>query len=457
MYAGYIVELKDGRLHPNANKLKIWNIFDTNVITDLSYNDGDVCVYFPSDGQLSEEYCKQTNLVKKYKPVSECSEEELSGKSIVTKDGIDCINIGGYMDPEKRNVQAIRLRGEKSDGILMPIETLSNFGDVNTLKIGMCIIDFNGHEICRKYIPKKRQQKTIGADQRLKKNKKELKYDVRYPYFMEHKDTEQLAYNQSAFHEGDTIYLTRKIHGTSQRSGNTIRESVSNGFIRKLFKLRPKITKDYGCVSGTRRTTLRSYNGGFYGNNEFRYPYHEFFNGVLPKGMEVYYEIAGWVNENTPIMSSVSNSKVKDKGFLKQYGETTTFTYGCEPGKSRMFVYRITMTNEDGVVVELPTEACMKWCERFGCEFVPVLDKFIYTTWEDLNERIQKWLDIPEPLADGQHIVEGVVVRIDNRLNFTAYKAKSYNFKVLEGIIKDEADAPDIEEAEELIMQNEEY
>ena len=33
---------------------------------------------------------------------------------------------------------------------------------------------------------------------------------------------------------------------------------------------------------------------------------------------------------------------------------------------------------------------------------------------------------------------------------FTCYKTKSFTFKVLEGIIKDSADTPDMEEAEEL-------
>jgi hypothetical protein len=35
-----------------------------------------------------------------------------------------------------------------------------------------------------------------------------------------------------------------------------------------------------------------------------------------------------------------------------------------------------------------------------------------------------------------------------NRPKFTAYKDKNFAFKVLEGIIKEEAEAPDIEEAD---------
>ena len=77
-------------------------------------------------------------------------------------------------------------------------------------------------------------------------------------------------------------------------------------------------------------------------------------------------------------------------------------------------------------------------------------EKFIFTTWKDLNERVSKYLDITDPIGKS-HVAEGVVVRIDNREKFTAYKQKGFYFKVLEGIIKDNATEPDIEEQEELL------
>jgi hypothetical protein len=58
--------------------------------------------------------------------------------------------------------------------------------------------------------------------------------------------------------------------------------------------------------------------------------------------------------------------------------------------------------------------------------------------------------DGPDPIGK-THIREGVVVRIINRPKFTAYKHKNFYFKVLEGIIKDSADAPDMEEAQDVI------
>lgn len=92
MYCAYVTTLKGLRKHSNADRLQCVEVFGQNVIVDLSYQEGQKVIFFPSDGQLSLEYATDNNLVRK-------------------KDE-DGNNIGGYMDAEKRNVTAIRLRGE---------------------------------------------------------------------------------------------------------------------------------------------------------------------------------------------------------------------------------------------------------------------------------------------------------------------------------------------------------
>lgn len=432
MYCAYITTIKEIRKHSNADRLQCATIFGSNVIVDMSYKEGMKIIYFPVDGQLSAEFATDNNLVRK---------KDENGN-----------NIGGYLDPEKRNITALKLRGEKSDGLVLPIRVLEKYTDISKLNDGDQITVLDGHEICRKYIPKQ-NTRIRNSEYNKAGNRKEKKEKVSYPYFAEHTDTAQLAYNQKAFKPGDTIYLTQKLHGTSFRVSNAIEVTKKKrpNWIKRLFGADDKVVTQYNIVSGTRRTTLRSYDGGFYGSNEFRKKYNDMFIGKLPKGMTVYGEIVGWVNETTPIMPRCKNSKVKDKEFSRQYGDETIFTYGCEPGENDCYIYRITMCNEDGVVVELPTEETMLWCERLGVKYVPLLDKFLFTTWEDLNKRCEPYLDVPEPLSNGRHVTEGVVVRIDNRSTFTAYKTKSFAFKVLEGIIKDTAEAPDMEEAEELI------
>jgi hypothetical protein len=60
----------------------------------------------------------------------------------------------------------------------------------------------------------------------------------------------------------------------------------------------------------------------------------------------------------------------------------------------------------------------------------------------------EQYYDGPDPVGK-THVREGVVVRILNRPKFCAYKHKNWSFKALEGIVKVEAEAPDMEEAQE--------
>ena len=432
MYCGYITTINHLRKHSNADRLQCTTVFGNNVILDLSYQEGQRVVFFPTDGQLSAEFANENNLVRK---------KDENGN-----------NIGGYLDPEKRNITALKLRGEKSEGLVLPIEVLSKYTNVDKLKDGDQITILNGHEICKKYIPNSKKRGGHGSSSgNISRNKKEEKEKVSYPFFVEHIDTAQLAYNQNAFKEGDICYITLKMHGTSARTANTIQVTKKKApkLLKTLFGMKDKEIIEYQPVSGTRRTTLRDYEGGWHGSDVFRKKYHDLFKDKLPKGMEVFYEIVGWVNERTTIMGKCSNKLVKDKEFSNQYGKETVFSYGCQTGQSDCYVYRMTMTNPDGYSVELPWEQVQAECERMGVKCVPTFERFLFTTWEDLMARVEKYYDGVDPVGK-THIREGVVVRIDNRSKFTAYKHKNFYFKVLEGIIKDTAEEPDMEEAEEL-------
>ena len=461
MHCGYVTTLKDVRPHPNADRLVLATCFvNTVCVAKDKYTEGEIGVYFPVDLQLSMEFCEKNGLLAVYE---------------------NGINIsGGYMDPSKRNVKAIKLRGEQSDGLFLPLACLEYTGvDMDTLNIGDTITTVNGHEICRKYIPRGKHHATAagGAGKRAKRKAKRSIA----PVFYEHIDTEQLAYNLHMFKSGDLIEITRKLHGTSARTSHT---KVLKGFKRNLLDiiLRREGTPiyDWGTVSGTRRTVLDTFDGGFYGSNEFRKPYHDFFDGKLLKGETVYYEIVGFTHDGGPIMGVCNNKKLNDKEFVKKYGETTTFSYGCAPHpvpamvkapemeeispaipQSDIYVYRMTMTNEDGEVVEYTPDQMRHRCMYMGVKTVPVHwygfipenpgshDDPTISAGEWVLKKAEQFYDGEEPI-DPTHIREGVVVRVINRPTFTAYKHKNFQFKVLEGIIKECAEAPDMEEADGL-------
>lgn len=426
MHCGYVVKVEKLRPHSNADRLLVATFFGNDTCVSLETKVGDLGIYFPCDNQLSLDFCIKNHLLRKL------------------PDGTPDT---GYMDADKRNVSAIRLRGEKSDGLYLPITCLESFGDITKLRVGDTIDTFNGHLICQKYIPRRNPPRTStrGGNKVRKKKVKE----ITLPYFSEHIDTPQLRFCADIFKPGDIICLTEKVHGTSSRNAYTLQISYKKSLLDKIFHRKGKEIYSYKEAVGTRRTTINDVEGGYYGSHQFRIDWNDKFKNKLIPGEEVFGEIAGWINENTTIMGIANNKKTNDKEFIKKYGNTTTFSYGCEKGKSRFFIYRMTYTSPEGYVIEYPWDLVQLRAEQMGFEVVPELDRFIYTTEEEFNNRISKWLDIPSTL-DPHHIIEGVVVRALNATTFKVAKEKSFNFKVIEGIIKSEAECPDIEEAEEI-------
>ena len=452
MYNAYITKIKNIRRHPNADRLDLGDCFGNTVcISHGLFADDDLCVYFPTDGQLSEEFCRVHDLVRR---------KDDAGNAC-----------GGYLEPDKRNIKAIRLRGEKSDGLAMPLSCLEYTGvDIRTLEAGFTFTIINGHEICQKYIPRSNRRAAAGSGNRTRKKKTPVA-----PLFAEHADTEQLAYNLSAFKPGDEIEITLKMHGTSQRTAHL---PVLKGYRRtlwdRIFRREGTPIYEYGYVSGTRRTVLENYEGGYYGDNAFREEHSRAFEGKLHEGETVYYEIVSFTKDGTPIMGV---GKVP-KEAQNLYGEKMIFHYGCSPdGKGEpkyvtdewgnsvvsqenvpqndMYVYRMTLTTNEGYVVEYTPDMMRRRCEEMGIKTVPVFEKFIipYNEAElglyhdhcevpiDAGEwvkmKAEKYYDGPDPIGK-THIREGVVVRIVNRPKFTAFKHKNFLFKQIAGIITEQ-------------------
>ena len=448
-YCGYITRLKNVRKHSNADRLQLGECFGNTVIVGLDYTENQLGVYFPVDGQLSEEFCAANDLVRR---------KDENGNPA-----------GGYLEPEKRNIKAMKLRGEKSDGLFLPLTYLANFTTISDLKEGDTITVLNGVEICKKYIPKRKPSGEWHGGSKGRKTKVAF-----CPTFAQHVDTEQLAYHLNDFHAGDVVELTLKLHGTSARTGYLpVIKQKKKTLWQKIMRKPAHTYVEYDYVTGTRRVVLDAkHDGGFYDDNQFRRKMAKKFEGKLHKGETVYYEIVGFVNETTPIMASVKNSKIKDKEFSKQYGEETVFSYGCVPygdwnwdtqdssgdvpPRCEVYVYRMTMSNDEGDVVEMSPEQMRLRCDQMGVKYVPVFEKFmipdmgvdidnngtadaqIVSPGEYVLRKAEQYFDGPDPIGK-THIREGVVARIVNRPSIAVYKHKNFSFKVLSNIAVEQA------------------
>jgi RNA ligase (TIGR02306 family) len=434
-YAAIVTRLKNVRPHSNADKVQLATCQGNQVVVGLDNNEDALGVYFPTDGQLSHEFCFANNLYRKAE-MNKFPDER-----------------PGMFD-ENRRVRTQKFRGEISDGFWVPLHQFG-FIQVTGLDVeGFEFTEWKGIPICDKYInPNTLKLARENQGKKLRTAKTSI-------MFKEHFDTAHFGKHVDEFKPGHRIVVTEKVHGTSGR--------VARVQVDKKLSRRDKIAKFFGAnveekewtyLNGTRRVVLEETSGTQYHDPTIRQKAFALFKDNLRKGETVFFEIVGYESTGAAIMPSVDTTKLGDKEFSKLFGKTMSYSYGCEPTEHKVYVYRITNTNEDGQSVDLTWDDVKNRCEELGVNHVPELfatsveilavmskskdDRDIYNLFEELINNAAKGASV----LDVKHIREGVCVRIDNfGIVPKVYKHKSFEFKVLEGIVKD-AGVVDMEES----------
>jgi hypothetical protein len=441
-YKAIVTSLKNVRPHSNADRVQLATCHGNQVVIGLTSTEGELGIYFPSDGQLSPEFCKANNL---YRDSDLNSDHEKTG-----------------MFDTNRRVRAQKFRGEISDGFWVP---LSNF-DFLQSKIawveGYEFDELNGIPICSKYINPATAK--IARENQGKKTRT-AKTSI---MFKEHFDTEHFGKNIHRFEPEHTIIITEKLHGTSGRIGNVLISRDLNWKEKLAKKLGLKIQEnEWKYMNGTRRVVLEETSGTQFHDPTIRDKAYNLFKDNLRKGETVFFEIVGSESTGAMIMPSVDTTKMGDKEFTKTYGKTMSYTYGTEPGESQVYVYRMTLTTEDGQSIDYAWDDVVKRCNEIGVKTVPFIAKTTLTEigmavtmktgtpsfeYNDRDataefERLVTLYGTGPSTLDARHIKEGVCVRIEGGLHNQTFKFKSFEFKVLEGIIKDSG-VIDAEEAQ---------
>jgi hypothetical protein len=439
MYKAVVTRLTNVRPHSNADRVKLATCHGNQVVIGLDHVEGALGVYFPCDGQLSHEFCKANNLYR---------DNSLNAKPEEKP---------GMFDTNRR-VRAQRFRGEISDGFWVPLD---NFGFIQVTGLdveGYEFDEWKGVPICSKYINPATVK--IARENQGKKTRK-AKSSI---MFKEHFDTAHFGRNLHEFDKGQFIIITEKLHGTSGRIGHvqvdkdpTLIEKIAKFFGAKIQET------EWKYLNGTRRVVIEESSGTQYHDPTIRDKAFKMFNGNLRKGETVFFEIVGYESTGASIMPSVDTTKMGDKNFTKIYGEKMSFSYGCDLTQSEVYVYRMTLTNEDGQSIDYTWDDVVKRCNEIGVKYVPhvrtlTFEQLVYESPTGSNDRdirdhfskIVESLGSGASVLDARHIKEGVCVRIEGGINNRTYKFKSFEFKVLEGIIKDSG-VVDTEEAQDTI------
>lgn len=194
------VRLGEVRKHPNADRLQLTTIFGNQVVVGMNAKEGDVGIYFDSNLQLSEEFAKANDLIRR---------KDEAGN-----------NAGGMFDAN-RKVRCQKLRGERSDGFFIELISLAYIGGNNHVtcnyddkikigkygfKVGDEFTEIGDHPICNKFVVIQRQG---GTNQKV--GKKKFKFDS--IMFKEHIDTAQLSRNLDKIDIDKQMVITAKLHG----------------------------------------------------------------------------------------------------------------------------------------------------------------------------------------------------------------------------------------------------
>ncbi|MCK9445977.1 hypothetical protein M0Q50_03695 [bacterium] len=216
-YCAIVVDIKTLVPMEGCDNIQHAVIMGNRVVVSKTVKIGDVGLYFPVETSLSKDFLKVNNLYKD-KTLNSDTEKK------------------GYFE-ENGRVRCMRLKGFKSEGLFMPIDSIAEFlekGDV--VNIGDVFDELNGTEICKKYVIKTKVQGTPGSKKGGKSPKKVSK--LIEGQFKFHQDTSMLYRNIHRIKPDTLVSITYKLHGTSSISSKIL--------CKKTLKWYEKILKRFG-------------------------------------------------------------------------------------------------------------------------------------------------------------------------------------------------------------------
>lgn len=442
-YLAKIVKIDNFHKHsdPEVMKLKCCCIDGFNIITGIDSEPG-LYVYFPTACCINPKFLSYANLYR---------HGELNVDQTKT----------GMFDDNGR-VKAIRLRGELSEGFIIPIVVLENWV-MSTVNVELKVeegtefdsIEHDGKTfwVNKKYIPKNTRTSGAPGSGNSGKGKQPKGLDkIIENQFRFHYDTVLIKKCPHVLHPSDLISITSKVHGTSGISAYVLCKQELNWKQKIARWLTGEEFDKYDYLYSSRSVIKNQYynksvQGGFYGVDVWKYA-DDIVRPCLSKGMTAYYEIIGFLPNGGYIQKNY------DYGCLPPVGDEA-YTYGKH---FKVQIYRVTITDVSGKVHEFSAREVQLWAQMVG--LVPV-EQYYYGYAKDLypdldpsehwNENFLSklandknfYMECNSPTCDNKVPHEGIVIKIEN-MKSEAFKLKCFKFLDGEGKALDKGEV-DIE------------
>ncbi len=442
-YLAKIVKIDNFHKHsdPEVTKLKCCCIDGFNIITGIDSEPG-LYVYFPTACCINPKFLSYANLYR---------HGELN---------VDQTKTGMFEDNGR--VKAIRLRGELSEGFIIPIVVLENWV-MSTVNVELKVeegtefdsIEHDGKTfwVNKKYIPKNTRTSGAPGSGNSGKGKQPKGLDkIIENQFRFHYDTVLIKKCPHVLHPSDLISITSKVHGTSGISAYVLCKQELNWKQKIARWLTGEEFDKYDYLYSSRSVIKNQYynksvQGGFYGVDVWKYA-DDIVRPCLSKGMTAYYEIIGFLPNGGYIQKNY------DYGCLPPVGDEA-YTYGKH---FKVQIYRVTITDVSGKVHEFSAREVQLWAQMVG--LVPV-EQYYYGYAKDLypdldpsehwNENFLSklandknfYMECNSPTCDNKVPHEGIVIKIEN-MKSEAFKLKCFKFLDGEGKALDKGEV-DIE------------
>jgi hypothetical protein len=431
-YLAKIVKIDNFHKHsdPEVTKLKCCCIDGFNIITGIDSEPG-LYVYFPTACCINPKFLSYANLYR---------HGELN---------VDQTKTGMFEDNGR--VKAIRLRGELSEGFIIPIVVLENWV-MSTVNVELKVeegtefdsIEHDGKTfwVNKKYIPKNTRTPGAPGSGNSGKGKQPKGLDkIIENQFRFHYDTVLIKKCPHVLHPSDLISITSKVHGTSGISAYVLCKQELNWKQKIARWLTGEEFDKYDYLYSSRSVIKNQYynksvQGGFYGVDVWKYA-DDIVRPCLSKGMTAYYEIIGFLPNGGYIQKNY------DYGCLPPVGDEA-YTYGKH---FKVQIYRVTITDVSGKVHEFSAREVQLWAQMVG--LVPV-EQYYYGYAKDLypdldpsehwNENFLSklandknfYMECNSPTCDNKVPHEGIVIKIEN-MKSEAFKLKCFKFLDGEG------------------------
>lgn len=400
-YAAAVVRIPAVVDLPGLDNLVGVPVLGHQALTTRGVEVGDLRVVFTAEIRLSTEYAFENDLHR----------DATLNKTEAT----------GMLETNRR-IRAIKLRKNRSDALLMPLESLAYAGvDVTQLKEGDTFDVLNGHAICEKYVVP-----TRGNGNHTQKQLQKIWRRTDEKMLPEHVSTANYFRSVDEIAGDAELIVTAKEHGTSVRISNTIVKVKRSWKERLAAKLGVRVLDhEYDYIHGSRKVikdpeSLRADH--FYGFDLWSRE-GEKLRGTLPLGTIVYAEIVGYAEKGSPVQRG--------------------YDYGIPDGECRLRVYRVSRISPDGFLSDLSWDQTVSFCRDHGLTHVPELwrgphSEFNPDEWLDKRFFDQGYRDCL-PLPNKKLVDEGVVIRVnDGALIPRLYKIKSAEFLRHESKLLDE-------------------